>query len=59
MSDDGVCVVRRCDAARVLAAAQAREADEEAKRERLAMGEPSLDMYDLRRGLDDLRLKYI
>ncbi|QNA86558.1 4-carboxy-4-hydroxy-2-oxoadipate aldolase/oxaloacetate decarboxylase [Sphingomonas sp. So64.6b] len=57
--DDGVCVVRRADAPRVLAAAQAREADEAVKRERLARGESSLDIYDLRRRLDDQGLKYI
>ena len=57
--DDGVCVVRRADAAQVLAAAQAREADEEAKRERLAKGERSLDMYDLRRRLEDQGVRYI
>jgi 4-hydroxy-4-methyl-2-oxoglutarate aldolase len=43
----------------VLAAAQAREADEAVKRERLARGESSLDIYDLRRRLDDQGLKYI
>ena len=57
--DDGVCVVKRADAARVLAAARVREADEEAKRERLAKGERSLDMYDLRRCLEEQGLRYV
>jgi 4-hydroxy-4-methyl-2-oxoglutarate aldolase len=56
--DDGVCVVRRADAAEVLEKAQAREAVEEAKRQRLAAGEHSLDIFDLRRGLNELGLHY-
>lgn len=46
--DDGVCVVRRADAAQVLAAAQKRMDAEEAKRQRLAAGELGLDIYDMR-----------
>lgn len=45
---DGVCVVRRGEAAAVLELALAREANEAAKRKRLAAGELSLDVFDLR-----------
>jgi len=56
--DDGVCVVRREDAADVLAKAQAREANEESKRRRLAAGELGLDIYDMRGKLEALGLRY-
>jgi len=57
--DDGVCVVRREEAADVLAKAQKREAAEEAKRKRLAAGELGLDIYDMRPRLAEKGLKYI
>ena len=56
--DDGVCVVKRGDAAAVLAKAQAREANEESKRQRLAAGELGLDIYDMRGKLEALGLRY-
>lgn len=57
--DDGVCVVPREAAADVLAKAQAREANEGEKRARLAAGECSLDIYDMRGELAALGLKYV
>jgi len=57
--DDGVCVVRREDAADVLAAAQKRLEAEEVKRARLASGELGLDIYDMRPRLAAKGLKYV
>lgn len=57
--DDGVCVVKRGDAADVLAAAQERTANEDAKRKRFADGELGLDMYDMRGRLASAGLKYV
>lgn len=56
--DDGVCVVRRSDAASVLERARARQVKEEQKRERLACGELGLDLDDMRGKLAALGLRY-
>ena len=57
--DDGVCVVRREDAASVADKAEARVAAEEGKRARLAKGELGLDIYKMRERLAEKGLKYV
>lgn len=57
--DDGVCVVRREEAADVLKKGQEREANETAKRARFEAGELGLDIYDMRGRLAEMGLKYV
>jgi len=56
--DDGVVAVGRAAAPKVAEAAKKRIANEEEKRKRLAAGELSLDMYDMRDKLKKLGLEY-
>jgi 4-hydroxy-4-methyl-2-oxoglutarate aldolase len=57
--DDGVCMVRREEAAEVLEKARQRLANEEEKRKRLAAGELGLDIYGMREKLAQKGLKYV
>jgi 4-hydroxy-4-methyl-2-oxoglutarate aldolase len=56
--DDGVVVVAREEAAWALDRSRERVANEEATRARLAAGELSLDIYGLRRILEELGVEY-
>jgi 4-hydroxy-4-methyl-2-oxoglutarate aldolase len=56
--DDGVVVVKRADAAKVAAASELRAKKEEVTREKLARGELGLDIYGLRKKLEELGLEY-
>jgi 4-hydroxy-4-methyl-2-oxoglutarate aldolase len=57
--DDGVCVVRRENAERVVQKAEERFASEEARRKRFANGELGLDIYNMRDELKSLGLRYV
>ena len=57
--DDGVVVVRAGDIEAVAKASRDRIANEEDKRNRLAAGELSLDIYDMRGRLEEKGLRYV
>ncbi|MGR3660838.1 MAG: 4-carboxy-4-hydroxy-2-oxoadipate aldolase/oxaloacetate decarboxylase [Paracoccaceae bacterium] len=57
--DDGVCVVRRGEAADVLEKSRAREANETLKRARFEAGELGLDIYNMHARLAEKGLKYV
>jgi 4-hydroxy-4-methyl-2-oxoglutarate aldolase len=56
--DDGVAIVARADAEKVVKAGEERERKEAASRARLAKGELGLDVYGMRAALAEKGLKY-
>lgn len=57
--DDGVMVVPRAEAEKVAKAGEEREKKEAGVRARLEKGELTLDLYDMRKGLEEKGIKYI
>lgn len=57
--DDGVVIIQRNTAATVLGNAEARTANEEEKRQKLASGIAGLDMYNMRPRLAEAGLVYV
>lgn len=57
--DDGVCIVPRAIADEVAEKAQARTSNEDQKRQQLAAGDLSLDIYSMRERLAEAGLEYV
>ncbi len=57
--DDGIVVVRKAEAADILAKSQKRDADEAEKRKILQTGKLGLDIYKMRERLAERGLKYV
>jgi 4-hydroxy-4-methyl-2-oxoglutarate aldolase len=57
--DDGVVIVPRLDAAKVARAGEDREKKEAGSRARLQKGELGLDIYGMRKSLEEKGLKYV
>jgi len=57
--DDGVVIVPRANAEAVVRASEEREKKEAQSRARLEKGELGLDLYGMRKALEDKGLKYI
>ncbi|MEJ2433887.1 MAG: 4-carboxy-4-hydroxy-2-oxoadipate aldolase/oxaloacetate decarboxylase, partial [Pseudolabrys sp.] len=57
--DDGVVVIPKVEAVETAQKAQKRKDDEDGKRKRLEAGELSLDMYNMREGLQKAGLRYV
>jgi 4-hydroxy-4-methyl-2-oxoglutarate aldolase len=57
--DDGIVVVPRLEAAKVAKAGEEREKKEAGSREKLQKGQLGLDLYGMRKPLEEKGLKYI
>lgn len=57
--DDGVVIVPHNRAARITALAEERQRNETVKRQRLAAGELGIDIYKMRKSLEEAGLRYV